>query len=229
MYRVEDKYICSEKDMLLLESRVRAVMPGDQYSNNASYRITSLYFDDYNDRHLADSDDGVSHRMKYRIRIYNGSSDVIKLEIKYKAYNRVFKKSRTISKGMAESLISGECVKDDTPSTDSPVTLFNLAIKQDLLRPKIIVEYDRNAYVFAPGNVRITFDRNIRSSRNITGFLNDKYTCDVIRDMDRILEIKYDEFLPGFIAQLLENGNMIQTSYSKYRLCREYELEQLEV
>lgn len=221
MYRVEDKYICSEIDMLLLQSRVKIVMNSDSYSRGSSYRVTSLYFDDYDDSHLSDSEEGVSHRNKYRIRVYNGVVDVIKLEVKYKAYNRVCKMSRTINKEDAKKLIAGECIDDNEVSIENPVTLFNLAIKQDFLKPRIIVEYDRSAYTFSPGNVRITFDRNIRTSREIQGFLDNQCSYEMLREGNRVLEIKYDEFLPKFIAQLLENGNMIQTSYSKYKLCRE--------
>ena len=221
MYRVEDKYICAEKDMQLLQSRIRVVMNPDSYSKGSFYRVTSLYFDDYDDSHLLDAEDGVSFRNKYRIRMYNGVTDVIKLEVKYKAYNRVYKKSRTISREDAKKLIAGECMDDEEVSVENPVTLFNLAIKQDLLRPKIIVEYDRSAYTFLPGNVRITFDRNVRTSEEVQGFLDNQCSYTMLQEGNRILEIKYDAFLPGFIAQLLENGNMLQTSYSKYRLCRE--------
>ncbi len=221
MYRVEDKYICTEKDMLILQSRMKIVLKPDLYSDNGAYRVTSLYFDDYDDTGLLDSEDGVSFRRKYRMRIYNGSSDLIKLEVKYKSYNRVFKRSRTISPDMAEMLIRGQIVNDSDDSMDNPVTLFNLAISQNLLRPKVVVEYDRSAFIFSPGNVRITFDRNIRMSNDVSGFLEDRCIYSAISEADRILEVKYDEFLPGFVAGLLESGNMIQTSYSKYRLSRQ--------
>ncbi|MBQ8983590.1 MAG: polyphosphate polymerase domain-containing protein [Lachnospiraceae bacterium] len=221
MYRVEDKFLCSECDMVMLQSRVGGVMNPDVFSRDGYYRVTSLYFDDYTDSCLQDADDGVDHRNKYRIRIYNGDVNVIKLEVKYKLYNRVYKKSRTISKEIASRIIEGECVVDNEISMDNPITLFNLAISKDLLRPKVVVEYDRCAYVFSPGNVRITFDRNIRGSDDIYDFLDDKCSYTMVQDTNRILEVKYDEFLPGFIAQVLENGNMIQTAYSKYKLCRE--------
>ena len=77
MYRVEDKYRCSERDMLLIQSRVKTVMRPDPAAGGVSYRITSLYFDDPDDTHWADSEDGVSYRNKYRIRIYNNSTDLI--------------------------------------------------------------------------------------------------------------------------------------------------------
>ncbi len=221
MYRVEDKYLCSERDMLLLQSRVKIVMPPDPHADGASYRITSLYFDDERDSRLADSEDGVSYRSKYRIRIYNNSADVIRLEVKYKAYSRIYKKSRAITREEAERLIAGECIDQPEPSMDDPVTLFNLALRQELLRPRVVIDYIRDAYIFTPGNVRITFDRNIRASRDTSGFLAGACAYSPLRDTDRILEVKYDEMLPGFLARLLESGNMNQTAYSKYRLGRE--------
>ena len=223
MYRVEDKYLCTERDMLLLESRVRSVLLPDRYSVDGSYRVTSLYFDDMDDSHLTEADDGVSFRNKYRIRLYDRSSDVIKLEVKYKAYDRVYKKSRPVSRDVADRLIRGEYSISSAGgglSMDDPVTLFDLAIRKDLLRPRVVVEYDRSAYVYEPGNVRITFDRNIRFSSDLRGFMSNECSYSPACDNDRILEVKYDEFLPGFIARILEGGNMIRTSYSKYGLSR---------
>ena len=221
MYRVEDKFRCSERDMLLIQSRVRTVLQPDPVAGGASYQVTSLYFDDYENTRWLDAEDGVSCRNKYRIRIYNNSPETIKLEVKYKAYNRVYKRSKTISREDAERLIAGECIEDPEESMDNPVTLFNLAIRQNLLRPRIVIDYTRDAFTFAPGNVRITFDRNIRASRDIAGFLKNACEYSPIRETDRILEVKYDEMLPGFIARLLEYGNMNQTACSKYRLGRE--------
>ena len=221
MYRVEDKFRCSERDMLLIQSRVRTVLQPDPVAGGASYQVTSLYFDDYENTRWLDAEDGVSCRNKYRIRIYNNSPETIKLEVKYKAYNRVYKRSKTISREDAERLIAGECIEDPEESMDNPVTLFNLAIRQNLLRPRIVIDYTRDAFTFAPGNVRITFDRNIRASRYTAGFLKNACEYSPIRETDRILEVKYDEMLPGFIARLLEYGNMNQTACSKYRLGRE--------
>ena len=221
MIRVEDKYRCSERDMLLLEARMKAVLRPDPAAGGRPYQITSLYFDDRNDSCRQASEDGVPERKKYRIRIYNNSPDLIKLEVKYKSYNRVFKKSKTISRQDAEKLMRGECIEDPDASMDSPVTLFNLALKKDLLKPKILIEYDRAAYVFPPGNVRITFDRDLRAGRDIQSFLTGNAVYAPVKEADRILEVKYDEFLPGFIARLLESGNMNQTAYSKYRLGRD--------
>lgn len=222
MYRVEDKYICEERELALLQARIGSVLRSDDnQKSDIGYTVTSVYFDDLFDSCLRDTIEGVGQRQKYRIRIYNHSLDVIKLEIKYKRYNRVMKKSCSITEEQMRMLLLGNCIETEDMSVDNPIVLFNLAIRNSGLRPKVIVEYDRKAYVFASGNVRITLDRKLRTGVQIENFGKTGIVFNQIKEMQNILEIKYDEFLPGFIAQLLELGNMNQTSYSKYRLCRE--------
>ena len=93
MYRVEDKYICSIRDMLYLDARLKTVLrTDDNQKNNDGYTITSVYFDDYQDQCLMDTVQGRQIREKYRIRIYNKSFSMIKLEVKHKRNNRVHKK-----------------------------------------------------------------------------------------------------------------------------------------
>jgi hypothetical protein len=104
---------------------------------------------------------------------------------------------------------------------DDPATLFNLAIRTGGLRPRVIVAYERKAYVFEPGNTRITFDRNVRASSRIEDFGSADISYDFLNEYENVLEVKYDEFIPDFLLQLLELGNLQQTSYSKYQLCRD--------
>lgn len=223
MYRVEDKFACDEQQLALLQARLKTVLrPDNNQFSDDGYKITSVYFDDYYDTHLQDTEDGTRLREKYRIRIYNDSFQTIKLEVKYKRDCRVYKKARNITVSQMKLLLAGQCIPDEHPSMDNTVTLFNLAISTRGLRPKVIVEYDRAAYVFDAGNVRITLDRNLRSSTDFEGFCNgNKAHYNPVPEFDRVLEVKYDEFLPGFLARILETGNMNQTTFSKYRLCRE--------
>lgn len=221
MYRVEDKYVCEESELVLFQKKLGSVLkPDDNQKSGTGYIVTSVYFDDFFDSHLKDTIEGVSHRQKYRIRIYNHSLDVIKLEIKYKQYNRTMKKSCLISEEQMRMLLFGNCIESEDMSENNPIVLFNLAIRNRGLRPKVIVEYDRKAYVFPSGNVRITVDKDLRAGNRVENFGKSGIVLNQIKEMQNVLEVKYDEFLPGFIAQLLENGNMCQSSYSKYRLGR---------
>ena len=221
MYRVEDKYNCTDAQLVTLQSRMEAVLKPDVNEGGAEgYRVTSLYFDDLTNSCLQDTVDGVNRRNKYRIRIYNDALDVIKLEVKTKRDNRIMKRSKTVTRAQMESLMRGECIEDSASDSD-PATLFNLAIRTQGLRPKVIVAYERKAYVYEPGNVRITFDRNVRASSRVEAFGQKNISYDFLREYDKVLEVKYDAFIPDFLLQLLETGNMQQSAYSKYQLCRE--------
>jgi len=225
MYRVEDKYSCSEMEMFLLQTRLQSVLNMDtNQRNKEGYQITSVYFDDYRDSCLHDALDGVRERCKYRIRIYDDNFDVIKLEIKYKQNSRIFKLSQSITFEQMKALLRGECIERENPK-DDVIGRMNVAIVTRKLEPVVIVEYDRKAFVYEPGNVRITLDSNLRYSTNVEDFMSgkkEKYR--VLPEMNRVIEVKYDEMLPGFIAGIIENGNMTQTSFSKYCLCRGMEL-----
>ena len=221
MYRVEDKYCCSPTELLALQNRIGAVLQPDANENGPNgYSIISLYFDDLADSCYQDTLDGHEVRDKYRIRIYNNSLDEIRLEVKQKKDSRIRKRSKSISREQMYMLMDGQCIADEA-SADDPATLFNIAIRTRGLRPKVIVAYERKAYVFEPGNTRITFDRNIRASNRIEHFGQKDIAYDLLREQDAVLEVKYDEFIPGFLLQLLELGNMQQSAFSKYQMCRE--------
>ena len=220
MYRVEDKYIISDDRLWILEQHIAMLLPIDSLSNEDGYKISSLYFDDITDSMLTDTLDGNPFRDKYRIRIYNDSFSTIKLEVKRKKYNRVIKISSEITVDELQTLMLGNTIPDKNDFNDAR-TLFNLAIKAKGLMPKIIVTYDRKAYVCESGNVRITFDRNLRASNQCELFGKHNICYDFSEDSRSVLEVKYDEFIPRFIMQVLETGNMFQTSNSKYGICRE--------
>lgn len=222
MFRAEDKYCCAPGEMYELQERLNTVLRTDSNENDAEgYRVVSLYFDDLADTCLRDTQEGSYHRRKYRIRIYNDSLAAIKLEVKEKRGNRIRKLSRGITPEELHSLMNGQCIRSSF-SPEDPGFLFNLAIQTKLLRPRVIVTYERKAFIYTPGNVRITFDRNVRASQQIEAFGTPDILYDHLRDQDAVLEIKYDELIPGFILQLLELNFPLQSAYSKYQLCREH-------
>lgn len=80
--RHEEKYICSDRQLALIEQRLKTVMPYDRNQTGDSYSIRSLYFDTGSDRFYYEGLSGVDRRCKYRIRFYNMWEDLIKLERK---------------------------------------------------------------------------------------------------------------------------------------------------
>lgn len=67
------------------------------------------------------------------------------------------------------------------------------------------------------GNVRITLDYNISMDYNTNNFFNkENQKIPIMEKNMNILEVKYDEFLPNYIAWLISINKLEQTAYSKY-------------
>lgn len=217
---MERKYIVSDSHLAVLAPRLKALMRPDIHQDGSSYEIRSLYFDNLTDQCMSENESGIDHREKFRIRIYGPDSELIRLEIKKKFRSLTRKESCTISRSDCELLI-----KDSFPfslASHAPFNQLQLQRRCCLLKPKIIIAYERTAFVYPVGNVRVTFDRNIRASKMCSQFL--EHAVDgwipVLPSGVHILEVKYDEFLPEAIAQQLELHELRQSSFSKYYLGR---------
>lgn len=220
-YRVENKYICTDRELAILKARLQTVMSIDKNQEKSdAYQIRSIYFDNYDNMSYFENDAGVDDRKKLRIRIYNKSKKTIKLEIKEKYRNLTKKKSCCITEEELEKVLSGKC-SEFLYSDSEVMRMFAVAILNYGYQPVNIIEYDRTAFTYPIGNVRITFDRNIAATEE-TGKLFEETLrkTPVLPANEHILEIKYDELIPDFILQLLEIGNLQQISFSKYYMGR---------
>lgn len=218
--RVEDKYIVSQGDLFVLEKRLRAVMQTDVHQHGDGYLIRSLYFDGYQDPCMDENEAGVDNRKKYRVRLYDPRDSYIRLEIKEKIRGLTQKTSCRLVRDEAEALMQGRIL----PGFDerAPLNALKTRMRLDRFAPRAVISYERSAFVCQTGNVRITFDRNIMASRVCGDFLSDRVPCmvPVLPSGMHVLEVKYDELLPDYIAQILETGRMQQTAFSKYYLGR---------
>lgn len=224
-YRHEFKYICSYGQLRMLQVRLTGLIPPDPHAGEEGiYNIRSLYFDDYCDRYLSENEAGTDPREKFRIRIYNHSSERISLELKRKVRSKTQKLSCPLTEEQCRTLMAGEI--PELPK-DAPAVLRKLCLLMEtrLMRPKVIVEYDRVPYIYPQGNVRITLDENIRASGRADLFLEDQIPLRPIMPLGQhILEVKYDEYLPDFIYRAVQLPNLRPTAFSKYYLCRKYNL-----
>lgn len=219
-YRVEKKYIVSDADLMVLDARLKSVLPCDAHQYGSYYTIRSLYFDDAWDSGVDENEAGINIRKKYRIRHYDANAEHFKLEIKEKNNGYARKESCFISRETYQEIVNGDM--QITEKTDKVFNNLYVQMKTKLLKPKVIIEYERTAYVYPVGNVRITFDRNISASSCCDDFLDESISksVPVLPQGVHVLEVKYDELLPEFIAQLLDIGNLQQTAFSKYYLGR---------
>lgn len=208
--------------MLVIRQRMRAVAKLDEHVGaEGSYQIRSLYFDTPSDKALREKIDGVNKREKFRIRYYNGDSSLIQLEKKSKLNGLGNKLSDTITYEEAQSIVDGDIEWMPSSGRNLAVELYS-KMKSQGLRPKTIVDYTREPFVYPAGNVRVTLDYNIRTGLKCTNFLN--WDCVTIPAGEPIiiLEVKWDEFLPSIIRDAVQLGSRRSAAFSKYQVCRIY-------
>lgn len=220
-FRHELKHVISLSDAFALRARLRAVAQTDTYSDNGKYEIRSLYFDTPGDRALREKICGVNIREKFRLRCYNHDSSVIKLEKKAKVNGLCKKTGILISREEAERL-SHSVTREITKDTPPLLSELYSKMATSRLRPKTIVDYTREAYTYPAGNVRITIDSNIRTGLSCTNFLN--FGCVTVPTGNPaiILEVKWDEFLPSVIRDIIQLESRHASAFSKYAVCRIY-------
>jgi len=208
--------------MLILRQRLRAMMMPDAHAVNGQYEIRSLYFDNLDDKALREKLDGVNIREKYRIRLYNNDPSIIHLERKFKHGGLGYKDSANLTRSQAQAIACGD-VEWMADSSDDVILGFYTRIKNEGLSAKVIVDYTREPFVFAPGNVRVTLDYNIRTGLGCTDFLNPACVTVPIKDSPCILEVKWDNYLPDVIRDAVQLDGRRSAAFSKYAACRMYD------
>lgn len=222
--RHELKYFINPAELAALRRRLRGALAMDRHCvGGAPYLIRSLYFDDVDDSAFYDKQAGVMHRDKYRIRIYNHSDKTIFLERKRKLGDLIQKSSVPITRRLCDQLVDG-----------NPAGLYRSAnpllqdmyvqMRTKLLRPRVIVDYAREAYLHPAEDVRITFDLALRSGLYSRELFNPDLptVCPHDRNVE-ILEVKFNNYLPDYVAALLGGVEAERSAVSKYILCRRFE------
>ena len=220
-FRHEWKHEINYSDMVVLRQRLKAVMKSDENAVDGKYFIRSLYFDNISDKALHEKIDGVNCREKFRIRYYNDDTSLIHLEKKSKINGLGNKQSANLSAEEAQKIVDGDL--DWMIDCDRPLVqeLYSKMMSQGL-RPKTIVDYTREPFVFSAGNVRVTLDYDIRTGLYCTDFLNPDCITIPAGNAPIILEVKWDEFLPSVIRDIVQLENRRTAAFSKYAVCRIY-------
>lgn len=222
--RNELKYYLNDIHTESLQYQLSHLMRVDGYCDALNgYRVRSLYFDSIDDECLYQKQSGFLHRRKIRLRTYgDASSDSAKFEIKHKHGQLVRKDSITIKKTDAKEICNGNyslLLNYDNPVLNDIYTTF----MSRAYKPKVIVEYQRVAFVFPVSNIRITFDRNLRSNINhLDLFSNVQDSMPVVLEGKQILEVKYDQFLPGYLRKIISGISAERMAISKYTLARRF-------
>lgn len=217
--RHELKHYINYADVLQLRSRLPFVASLDKNAAEGNgYRVKSLYFDNYNDKVLKAKIDGINEREKFRLRLYNDDTSFIRLEKKSKKSGICFKESAIITADECTRLLDGDFAVLKENGNQLCQELYAKMHYQQL-RVKNIVDYQRDAFIYSAGNVRITLDYDIRTSINVHDFLKPEPIPIPIPGI-YILEVKYDSFLPEIIRGLVSLSSRRSTAFSKYAVTR---------
>ena len=219
-YRQEMKQLLSPTQTYLLEQRISAILPLDNNSNSSgNYSIRSIYFDTPADSAYWDKISGIDNREKIRIRFYGLDSSVIKLERKEKRNNLIHKDSFTIGKETADRMLA--CDYASLLSYEHPLAEYIYSLsRSSTLKPVVVVDYVRKAYTYPVGNVRITFDTKLQGRSPEVDIWTPGPLSNVLGE-NNILEIKFNQYLPEHIRQILCSVPGQRMALSKYALCRE--------
>lgn len=220
-FRHEWKHEINLSDMITLRSRLRAVVQIDSHAVDGTYEIRSLYFDNLSDKALREKLDGVNNREKFRLRYYNKDLSLIHLEKKSKRNGLGTKESAVLTREEAQAIIDGD-YRWMAGSQYPLIKELYLKITTQQLRPKTIVDYTREPYIFPAGNVRITMDHNIRTGLECTDFLNTECVTIPAGSAPIILEVKWDAYLPDIIRDIIQLKGRNTCAFSKYAACRIY-------
>ncbi len=222
--RYESKYLIQTDQLAQIKMQLETICFRDQnVGADGRYHIRSLYFDDYGGSSFRDNEMGIEPRSKFRIRIYDCKENFISLEQKMKIGGKILKRRTGITKLFLDAVLNEAWEQIDYPSADPLINQFMMAYCAKYLRPAIIVDYNREPYVFAEGDVRITFDTDIGFSDEFESFFETGLFVQPILPVGtHLLEVKYTEFLPEMIYEHLNVAGLRQSTFSKYYLCEQY-------
>lgn len=228
------KYLIDEGTYMILRQRLRQVLTPDANSIDGEYRVTSLYFDDAFRTAYNDKAGGMQTRKKFRIRCYNLDDSRITLECKHKDSEFVSKRNAILTKEQYYTILKGDydfigkyLAQEDTWEQFAETSLEELYLSNILthVKPSVLVDYFREAYVSPFGNVRFTFDRKLSTCYNTLDMLDKNARFSPALDKRTILEVKYDDYLPSAVNAVLSGLPLLQQSVSKFVICTDKLLE----
>jgi hypothetical protein len=211
--RAEHKFLITADEYVKLRFQLQQSMRLDTHADahTNEYHLKSVYFDDQYDSRVFEKADGLEYHQKFRLRTYgNGAT---RLEYKTKIGSMTSKQDVWVDQELQHAILSADYDVLYRYLHEPLIEHLVVGMKLDDLKPAIIVDYDREAYVHKEGDVRITFDKNLTARR-----------YDQVEAFDRrlfepkfmMLEVKYTGLLPDFIRTLVFHKNHQPVAYSKY-------------
>ncbi len=219
--RYEHKYLLDEETYKKVIKIMDAHMELDKYNKgHRPYTIANIYFDTKDDYLIRHSLEKPEYKEKLRLRAYGVPNESTKvfLEIK-KKFNGIVNKRRTTLrlKEAYDFVRTGNAPVQKDYMNAQVVKEISYFLKCYDLNPKVYLAYDRIAY-FEKGNpdLRISFDRNIRSRRCDVALEDGDYGNLLLDDGVYLMEIKTATAKPLWLSRMLTELDIKRESFSKY-------------
>lgn len=221
VYRNEDKYLLTLDEAMSLSGKLGQILRRDSYSESGPYTVRSLYFDSADDRDYYEKLAGNEIRRKIRLRTYSVYADRCKLEVKQKNGNLQHKVSLWVTREDAKEFCKGafDTLSDYSSENSEAVYIYSELIC-GAYRPRVLVEYDRLAFMHELFSTRITFDMNVRSSESCFDLFESEAALLPVFNNMTVLEVKYNGVLLDEVSDLLKSYDLSRTSLSKYCISR---------
>lgn len=222
-FRHELKFVANEAEANLIANRLSLLFPRDAHAGEQGrYRVTSLYFETPYDKALRQKLEGIDRREKFRLRYYGSDTSFIRLERKIKINGMCAKQSAKLTLEQAQLLAKGSF--DFLLYTDNALCLEMYSkMRGELLRPCVVVRYEREAFSCEQGNTRVTIDRGLRTSLSSIDFLTTTSGRVPVAEGLSVIEVKFDSYLPDVVRLAVQPLGRFASAYSKYALCRRFD------
>lgn len=217
--RTELKYYINYQDYKALARKLAIILKKDNHGNESGYFVRSLYFDSFDNKAFHEKIAGIKERKKYRLRIYDTKDKKVKFEIKNKSNNHIHKETATINKADALE-IQNQNYEVLNKYNNYVLNKIYYNFKKNKYHPVVLVDYLREAYVYDLNNIRITFDKSLKSNACNLQLFGDITTVPCLNENIVILEIKYNNFLPEHIKKALQLSRFERCAISKYCIGR---------
>lgn len=219
--REEKKFLIGIEKAMRQSHKLDQVMIPDPHNGTTGYIVRSLYFDTPFDDDFEEKLAGVELRRKIRLRIYDPSDRVAKLEMKQKQGARQLKRSLTVSRADAERLIQGD-LSPLLRYSEPFAAEMHAYMQMKCYRPKTIVQYRRKAFIAKENNIRVTFDSHVESTESSVDIFSEMLNMNYVLDpYDVVMEVKFNGFLLEYIRGLINTTDQSEMTVSKYLLARQ--------
>lgn len=212
--RREMKFLLNEEQCCRIKKAISELVTEDEFG---PHTIMNIYLDNRNNDLIRKSLGKPLYKEKVRLRCYGtaaGDDSEAFLEIKKKFRGLTYKRRLNGTyRELFEYINGGEPPKNQGQVFEE----VDFLIKKMLLKPKIVICYDREAYY---GNndreFRLTLDGNIRYRRNNLDFRNGSDGIFLSTQPFRVLEVKSVGAIPLEIVKILSELKIYHGSFSKY-------------